>query len=159
VDEVELRSIVYRSFAATGRAPTRAALDELVGDASDADTLLQSMHDQHMIVLDERPATRGEIRMALPFSSEPTGFDVTSEVPSLDGRWWANCAWDSFAVVAALDIDARIEATWMDTGQPVDITIANGSITGPLGDDTPGPAGFVHFAVPASRWWDDIVET
>jgi hypothetical protein len=110
-----------------------------------------------MIVLDDRPTTKGEVRMALPFSSEPTGFEVSSsEVTSGGRRWWANCAWDSFAVVAALDIDSRIEATWMDTGEPVDITITSGVISDGLdGDDE----GFVHFAVPASRWWDDIVET
>lgn len=152
MDETELRTVVYRTLAATGRAPTRAALVERVGNASDADALLRSMHDKHMIVLDDRRATQGEIRMALPFSAEPTSFVVSSAV----GRWWANCAWDSFAVVAALDIDAHIDATWMDSGEPVDITITNGTITdGGLSDDE----GFVHFAVPACRWWDDIVET
>ncbi len=87
--------------------------------------------------------------MALPFAARPTGHRV------LDGsrRWWANCAWDSLAIPAALGIDAEIEARWLDDDTPVDLRIEHGRPAGEASD------GFIHFTIPARHWWDDIVET
>ncbi len=147
MDALELRHIVYSHFERTGAAPSRAALAETVGDEIEVDRLLRELHDGHMLVLDDWPARVGEIRMALPSSADPTDFTVTSG----QRTWWANCAWDSLAILAALHVDGRIESTWSDTGDPVDITITDGR--------PDQPEGFVHFAVPARRWWDDIVRT
>lgn len=147
MDPLGLRSLIYRHIAATGSAPTRQALTDIVGDPDRTDSLLHQLHDAHMIVLDDRSHRRGEIRMALPFSAEPTDFRVTTET----GGWWANCAWDSLAILAALHTDGHITSTWSDTGEPVDITIVDGQLD--AGD------GCIHFAVPAHRWWDDIVLT
>ncbi len=79
--------------------------------------------------------------MAHPFSGVPT--DYRSEIG--DRRWWANCGWDAFAILALLgdgEVRARseegIESTW---------TIRNGVVR---------PDGLVHFVVPARRFWDDI---
>jgi hypothetical protein len=85
--------------------------------------------------------------MALPFSAEPTDHRVTAAT----GAWWANCAWDALAVLAAMHSDGRIASTWDDTGEPVDLSVVDGRL-----DST---EGFVHFAIPAHRWWDDIVRT
>lgn len=147
MDPLALRSLIYRHIVATGTAPTRLALTEEVGDPDTTDALLRRLHDAHMIVLDDRPHRFGEIRMALPFAAEPTDFRVTTEI----GAWWANCAWDSLAVVAALHADGRITSTWSDTGEPVDITVTDGQLD--VSD------GYIHFVVPAHRWWDDIVLT
>ena len=147
MDALALRSVIYRHIVATGTAPTRIALTTLVGDADSNDQLLRSLHDQHMIVLDDRPHRRGEIRMALPFAAEPTDFRVEAD----NGAWWANCAWDSLAIVAALKTDARITSTWSDTGQRMNLTIVDGHLS--------ATAGYVHFAIPAHQWWDDIVLT
>ncbi len=100
-----------------------------------------------MLVLDDRPGRKGEIRMALPFAAEPTKWRVTTS----QGAWWANCAWDSLAVLAALHSDGRIESTWMDTGEPVHLAVTEGGL---VQDD-----GYICFPLPASRWWDDIVFT
>jgi hypothetical protein len=100
-----------------------------------------------MLVLDDRPHRRGEIRMALPFATEPTDFRVTTD----RGAWWANCAWDSLATLAALHSDGQIESTWSDTGEPVLLTITAGELD--------SSDGHISFALPARRWWDDIVLT
>jgi hypothetical protein len=117
---------LYRHFAETGAAPTRDVLASLVGDLDTVDDLLRELHDRHMLVLDDRPHRQGEIRMALPFAAEPTNFRVSND----RGSWWANCAWDSLAIFAALRADGRIESTWSDTGDPPTSPF-------PTGDSTP----------------------
>ncbi len=147
VEPLELRIIVYRHFVEAGSAPSRHALAQIVGDLDAVDEQLRELHDRHMLVLDDRPHRRGEIRMALPFATEPTDFRVTTD----SGAWWANCAWDSLAMLAALHSDGRIESIWSDTRAPFHLTVTNGQL-----DSTDG---YISFALPASRWWDDIVFT
>ena len=100
-----------------------------------------------MLVLDDRPGRYGEIRMALPFAAEPTNWRVTTEV----GAWWANCAWDSLAILAALHSDGHVESSWSDTDAPVHLDVVRGRL-----DDADG---YICFPLPASQWWDDIVFT
>lgn len=148
MDDLELRKIVYRRFVETGTAPTHRELTTIVGDGAHLDRMLERLHDNHMLVLDRRPERAGEIRMALPFSAEATDFRVTTA----GGAWWANCAWDSLAVVAALHApNASISSHWSDTGEALTIDIVDGEIV--------DPKGYVHFVLPASQWWDDIVFT
>ena len=144
---LELRYVVYRHFVDVGTAPSRAELATLVGDLQHVDALLRELHDRHMLVLDDRPHRLGEIRMALPFAAEPTDFRVTTE----QGAWWANCAWDSLAALAALHSDGRIDAVWSDTGEPLVLTVTNGHLD--------NAEGHIHFPLPATQWWDDIVFT
>ena len=143
MDDSQFRHKIYRAFAETGRGPTPAMLAGWAGGLDRADQVLHRLHDAHALVLDDT----GDIRMALPFSTFETGHAVASAERS----WWANCAWDTLAVPAALRVDATIESTWMDTGEPVDLSV--------VGGDLSHTDGFIHFAVPARRWWDDIVET
>lgn len=51
----------------------------------------------------------------------------------------------------SLHRDGRIESTWSDDAEPADLRIVDGQL-----DDTDG---YIHFAVPARRWWDDIALT
>jgi hypothetical protein len=145
VDDWAVRAAIYDRLAATGRAPTVAEIAEWVGDADQAKASLRRLHDAHLIVLDDV----GEILMALPFSAVATAHRVVAGSRS----WWANCAWDSLAIPAALGVDADIEAEWMDTGEPVGLRVVDGRL------ERHEDAGFVHFERPAARWWDDIVET
>ena len=147
MDPLELRFIVYRHFVEMGAAPSRADLVGLVGSLEEVDRLLRELHERHMLVLDDRDGRRGEIRMALPFATEATNFRVITDT----GACWANCAWDSLAMIAALGTDGRIESTWADDGTPVEITIADGRLA--------ESEGYIHFLLPASQWWDDIVTT
>ena len=147
VDPLELRFIVYQHFVETGTAPSRLTLAESVGALDVVDLLLGELHDQHMLVLDDRPDRDGEILMALPFATDTTNFRVTTD----NGSWWANCAWDSLAILAALNADGRIESTWSDTGEPLELSVIDAELD--------RSHGHIFFAVPASQWWDDIVFT
>jgi hypothetical protein len=144
VDDWAVRAVIYERVAATGRAPDTAEIAGWVDGADEAHAVLRRLHDGHLLVLDDD----GEILMALPFSAVPTAHRVVGS-----RSWWANCAWDSLAIPAALGVDADIEAEWMDTGEPVGLRVLDGRLEG----DQDG--GFVHFLRPAARWWDDIVET
>lgn len=143
-----LRYHVYRHFELTGRAPT---IEDLLrfGDSDDPDAesslrvRLLRLHEAHAVVLEND----GTIRMALPFSARDVGYAVRRG----DGTWWANCAWDALALPRLIGVDAVIEASWLDDRSPVDLAVKDGTLT--------SFDGFVHFALPAHRWWDDIVET
>lgn len=137
-----LRRQIYRQLGELGTAPTRRDINASYGRF--AQDILNRLHDQHAIVLDTK---HEEIVMALPFSAAPTEFAVVAG----DQQWWANCAWDSLAIPAALGIDAQIQAVWDDTHEPLSLSITNGELT--------ETDGFVHFSIPAHRWWVDIAET
>lgn len=143
MDDLRFRTEIYKTFAATGEAPSTARLAEWAGGPSAAESALRRLHEAHALVLDKS----GAIRMALPFSAVATDHEVVGG----DQAWWANCAWDALAIPTALGLDARIEARWLDSGEPVALDIVDGEPT--------SLDGFVHFAFPARRWWDDIVET
>ena len=145
MDELDLRRHVYRTLADTGRAPAAAEVAELVGGPVAAAEHLRRLEDRHFVVLD----ASGEISMALPFAARPNGHRVINGSRS----WWANCAWDSLAIPAALHADAEIEARWLDDDTPVDLRSENGLLAGEASE------GFIHFTIPARHWWDDIVET
>ena len=104
----------------------------------------RQLHGAHALVLN--PAT-DEIRMANPFSAVPTAYRVHA-----NGRWWyANCAWDAFGILSALDVDGRIESSCPDCGEPYSVDVVEKEI-----DDS---KLLFHCLVPAARWWDDIVFT
>jgi hypothetical protein len=82
--------------------------------------------------------------MALPFSAVVTPHRVICG----DRSWFANCAWDAFAIPPLMGCDARVESACADCDMPMAYHIE--------GDDLRDAHGVVHFAVPAARWWDDI---
>lgn len=143
MDDRRLRHEIYAHLAATGAAPSVDVIAGWLGDPTAVGSALQRLHDDHALVLD----SDGSIRMALPFSAIPTNHRVVGKERS----WWANCAWDALAIPAACGIDAEIDARWHDTGEPVDLRVVDGEVQ--------GSDGFVHFSIPAARWWDDIIET
>ena len=123
-----------------GRAPAASEL----GDESEVREGWRRLHDAHALVLN--PAT-AEIRMANPFSAVPSAYRVHA-----NERWWyANCAWDAFGVLAALDVDGRIESSCPDCGDPYAVEV--------VGQRIDRPDLLFHCLVPAAYWWDDIVFT
>jgi hypothetical protein len=93
------------------------------------------------------PSDPSRIRMAPPFSGVPTPFRVQVR----EQTYFANCVWDALGVAAALHADAVVGASDGFTGEPMSLEVKGGSTV---------PAECViHFAVPAARWWDDIVYT
>jgi len=123
-----------------GRAPSAGEL----GDEAEVRAGWRRLHEAHALVLN--PAT-DEIRMANPFSAVPTAYRVSAK-----GRWWyANCAWDAFGVLAALDVDGRIESSCPDCGEPYAVEVTGRKID--------AFELLFHCLVPAAHWWDDIVFT
>jgi hypothetical protein len=87
----------------------------------------------------------GEILMANPFSAVPTPFLVEFE----DYACYGNCIWDAMGVVAMRGRDARIKTSCGDCGSPMEVQIVSQALQ--------SPHGVAHYALPARRWWDDIV--
>jgi hypothetical protein len=143
--EIRIRNFLYQRFVETSQTPRVADVArefELSEEA--AGVALRRLHDAHALVL-ERDAL--EIRMLNPFSCVPSAWRVETA-----GRtWFSNCAWDSFAVCAALHSDGRIESSCADCGEPLGVDVRDGKA---VQNDY-----LFHVLVPARQWWDDIVFT
>ncbi|KAA3646207.1 MAG: hypothetical protein DWQ07_08260 [Chloroflexi bacterium] len=140
----QLRMHVYEHFVETSRAPSIAQCAEALQiTADEVRRDFRQLADLSMLVLQ----ADDEILMAEPFSAVPTAFNVDVNVQ----RYWANCMWDALGVAAALNKDAVVTTCCADCGDALEVVIENSAIT--------SGAGLVHFAVPASEWWRDVVFT
>jgi len=140
-EDSALRLLIYDEIVRTGETPAVSTLSRLVSATlDDVRASLRRMHDAHMLVL--QPT--GEILMANPFSAVPTPF-----VTEVGGRrWFGNCIWDSLGIIATLHADGRVLASCGTSGEAMELSVHGGVLTG---------EGIVHFALPAGRWWDNIV--
>jgi len=144
--ETAVKLNIYQTIAATTNAPTSAQVAAALNSTvAKVEAAFQHLDQKRLLVLE--PGTSSHIRMAPPFSSIET-----PHVVKIDGKsYYANCAWDALGVAAALHRDADIESVCGDCGQPMSFQVRNGR---PLPQDC-----VIHFAVPAARWWDDIIYT
>ena len=140
-----LRGHVYDVAFDTGRPPTIAELGQLAG-ATDADVRDSLRHLAAGRVLVLQPES-GEILMAPPFSAVPTPFLVRTSRHEA----YANCAWDALGIPVMFGEPAQITSACGCCGEAM--TLSTGGAVGPDGN------GVIHFAVPAHRWWDDLVFT
>ena len=136
-----LRGHLYRRIRQTCAVPTRVELgahfDASGGRISHA---LGFLADAHVLVLD----SQGEVLMAHPFSAVPTPY----RAKTVDGTYWANCAWDAIAIPLILGTDGRTPTTCPQSGADFDLTVTQGRV---------GPReAVVRFAVPVRSFWDDI---
>ncbi|GAB3603376.1 alkylmercury lyase family protein [Microbacterium aureliae] len=145
----EVRDLVYDTFVAQGRPPSVAEIARLTNsDPSRVRRVLSELADAHALVLSEDGDV---IQMAHPFTAAPMAFVLTPSDGRDDRRWWGGCAWDSFGISAALNLDVRIATACPLCGAHISFE------TGPT---TPPPAGLVvRFPRPAAQWWDDVVAT
>ena len=140
-EDSALRVLIYGEIVQTGETPAVATLARLVSaSADDVRASLRRMHDAHMLVL--QPT--GEILMANPFSAIPTPF--VAEVGR--SRWFGNCIWDALGIIATLHADGRVLASCASSGETMELSVRDGVLSG---------GGIIHFALPARRWWEDIV--
>ena len=139
--DAALRLLVYDEIVRSGEMPAVATLARLLSSPpDDVRASLRRMHEGHMLVL--QPA--GEILMANPFSAVPTAF-----VAEVEGRrWFGNCIWDALGIIAALHAQGRVIASCGTSGERMELSVRNDTLNG---------EGIVHFALPARRWWEDIV--
>jgi Alkylmercury lyase len=139
--DLEVRRIIYDGVMNSGTIPTRASLVWTASlNASEVCDCLERLAAAHMLVLQRD----GEILMANPFSAVPTPFVV-----SIGGRsWYGNCIWDAMGIMAMMHRNGTIEASCGCCGTAMTIHVPEGCTA----DERRA-----HFALPAAKWWDDIV--
>jgi hypothetical protein len=138
----DMRAFVYEYFAKTARAPS---IKEVAAHFSlmdrEAATAFEELHQRHAFFLE--PGTH-QIRMANPFSGVETSFKVHA-----NGRtYFANCAWDSLGIPAALQTDAQIEAACSQSGEVIRLNVKDGQVSR---SDV-----LIHFLVPFQAWYNDL---
>lgn len=147
----DARHFVYAFWVEHTHPPTVQDTARGLGvEADEARALYAELNARHAMLL--MPGTH-VIRMANPFSGVPTGFRVTITGTSAHAgkKYYANCAWDSFGIPAALAADATIDAFCSNTQEPLRLRVGDGKIT--------GDAAVVYFRVPFAHWYDDLVFT
>ena len=137
---------IYRTIAETARAPTSDDLARELRSSPDAvEAAFRALRAKRLLV--PEPGDPSRIRMAPPFSGIETPFLVRVGTKA----YFANCVWDALGIPAALHRDAIVEASDGETGDPMTLEVRDGK-------PTPRECA-IHFAVPAARWWDDIIYT
>jgi Alkylmercury lyase len=140
-----MRAFVYRYFAETTHPPH---VDESAAHFAlsheEAVSAYQQLHRRHVLYL--QPGTQ-EILMANPFSGAETPFKVRANGKT----YFANCAWDSLGIPAALQADAEIEAACAQSGEPIHLRVTGAQVH--------GAGALVHFLVPFREWYNDLVST
>jgi hypothetical protein len=137
---------IYASIASTARMPSAPDVaQELNAPLTEVLAAFQSLHQKRLLV--PEPDDPSCIRMAPPFSGIETPFRVTAQ----GKQYYANCAWDAFGIPSALHADASVHTEDAYSGEPITLEVRDGQ---------PVPQSCViHFAVPAARWWEDILYT
>src|SRR5213076_1789449 len=102
--DTQTKLAIYRHFAETGQRPSLEVVAENVGSAvSSVREAYLRLRAQRVLVLERDGAS---IRMAPPFSGVPT-----QHVVIVDGtKYFANCAWDSFGIPAALQRRGQVHS-------------------------------------------------
>ena len=141
--DLQVRAAVYDSVMSRSRPFTAAELSQgLDLPLGEAKASLERLAAGRVLVL--QPESR-EVLMAPPFSAVPTPFTVVAA----ERTYFANCIWDALGIPAMLACDARVETSCGCCGEGMSLTVKSQSLQ--------DSAGLVHFAIPARRWWEDIV--
>jgi Alkylmercury lyase len=151
--DTRVRLAILRGFVDGGPTPTVASVAAVLGAGRDeAAAAFDRLAAGRAIVLAR--GTR-EIVMSAPFAGQPTGFVVRVGAQSYD----VNCIWDALGVPAMLagasgaPVDADVSTMCADCGAALALRVRGGEVA------AEPPSAVVHFAVPAARWWADIVFT
>ena len=139
-----LRLHVYRYILRRERAPSVAEISKaLKAPLKETRAALARLSESHAFMLQDN----GELWRAAPFSAVPTSFPVTIGKKS----WYGNCIWDALGISAMLAKDAEIDSTCACCNLSMPLHVRNGKLK--------ESSGIVHFAVPACRWYEDVVFT
>ncbi len=146
----KVRTAAYRHLIDTFTAPGAEDLARRLDmPATEIASSLERLAAGHQIVL-----APGETRiwMLHPFSATPTDFPVEVE----GGTYWANCAWDAFGIPAVLGTDSRTQTRCAESGAAIEFGVRDGALIGGRAQDQ---SAFIHFAVPARHWYNNIAFT
>lgn len=143
--ETQVRTAILEVFAETGIAPSPAGIAERLGsEVEPVRVAWNRLREGRAIVTG---ADGVSIRMANPFSGVPT--EHTFEAAGI--RYYANCAWDTLGIPAALGRGGCVRSRCAQSGEPLRLEV---------GDEGPERCDWLfHSLVPAAHWWDDIVFT
>lgn len=143
--DAALRFSLYRFIVTRGHIPK---IRELAGALRHPERMIRSgvrrLAQLHILVLQPRT---DEILRAAPFWAVPTAFHVRAGKRA----WHASCIWDALAIPAMLRRDAVITTACPCCDFPLEVRVRNGRLA--------RASGVIHFAVPASRWYQDVVFT
>lgn len=144
--DIAVKQEIYATIARTTQIPSVTDVAQALNlPIKEVEASFERLHQARLIV--PEPGDPARIRMAPPFSGVETPFRVR-----VSGMvYFANCAWDALGIPAALQQDGKIEASDGHTGEPIHLEIR-------AGQPVPEPC-VIHFAVPAARWWEDIIYT
>ena len=133
--------LLARAVIESGHAPDAPGLAKLAEcSVEEAAAGLRRLEEIHGVIL-EPGSTR--IWSLHPFAMMPTAFWVSS-----GGRgWWANCAWCSTGIAAAVGGDTTIATSDGGEGEALRFEIRDGVASR---DDV-----VMHFPYPPMRWWDN----
>jgi hypothetical protein len=143
--DLQLRAAVYRHFADKAAAPDLAAMCRVMRvPPGEVKAGYERLYAKRTLV----PMPDGEsIRMAPPFSGTETQHVVCAN----GKKYFANCAWDSFGIPAALHADAEVLSRCEFSREPLRMRLTP--------EGPPRSSWLFHAAVPAAHWWRDIVHT
>jgi len=145
--DTSVKLALYQLVSQSGQMPDASAVAEnLQLPVSEIESAFERLYGKRLLVLED--GSKSHIRMAPPFS----GVVTQHRVKIADITYYANCAWDSFGIAAALHDDAEIESTCGDCGEVLAFQIRDNQ---PI----PQQSTIAHFAVPAALWWKDILYT
>ena len=141
----EGRYFVYGFWAREGRSPAVRETAEGLGiEVEEARALYAELNGRHALML--MPGT-DVIRMANPFSGVETSFKVYAN----NKTYFANCAWDSLGIPAALHVDAKIDTACAQSGEPIRLRVTDQQVQ--------DSDALVHFLIPFQNWYDDLAFT
>ena len=141
----DLRLQLFQEFVETGEPPSaRTLAARLRVPVTEIRAALERLAAGKAIVL--QPESR-EILMANPLSAVPTPFRVRAQGRS----YFGSCVWDAMGIVAMLGGDGVLDTSCACCGEAMMCQFRDGE---PVQAE-----GVVHFAIPARRWWENIVFT
>jgi hypothetical protein len=137
-----VRTAVYQSFAATGKAPSLRDLAETFESTPErmAESL-ERLHQAYQIA--PHPDGSG-VWWANPYSDVESAYPVETPVMTT----YAPCAWDAFGVPAIAGTDGWIRTRCAESGTAMEFGIRDGELAG---DD-----GVIHMVVPIRDAWANI---
>ena len=143
--DVDVRLALYHEFVQIGRAPSAYRIAKMLNASQqDVEAALDRLAAGKAIVL--QPESRA-VLMANPLCAVPTPFLVRTG----DQSFFGSCVWDALGILAMLQQDGSLESSCACCGEAMAINIRSGQ---------PSTSnGVIHFAIPAKRWWDNIVFT
>jgi Alkylmercury lyase len=137
----KLHYLLIKHVIEMGYAPDVQKLSDLAAlPQPQTEAGLQQLAAMHGVIL---VPNSFEVWSLHPFSMSPTRHWVTAG----QRGWWANCAWCSLAIGAALRVNVQISTG--DGGEGTALTFAI------LDGRSSRPEVLMHFPFPPARWWDN----